>query len=307
MTSGQLPDIITDMSEKYTYVVSKTDDGTIQITFTYPFEVILTERTKVLEEEGKNLAVPGFRKGMAPIDKVIDQVPKDTLIQKTLSTILTESFTEAAKKDNLVFALYPKFELISVNENEPWQIRALTCNVPTLDLGDYKKAILDEKENLNRSVVTTSDQKDIKSEKKELNQNEKETLILNKIIETSNAKIPKMFIDEDVNHRLSNLLERIEKLGLNLENYLSSIGKTPDSIRKEYEKQSSDSITLEMALNKIADEEKIEIKEEQIEEAVKASSTDPVLAEELKKPEKRNLLASVLRRQEALKRLMPLI
>jgi hypothetical protein len=33
-------------------------------------------------------------------------------------------------------------------------------------------------------------------------------------------------IDEEVNSRLSKLLERIEKLGLTLESYLSSIGKT---------------------------------------------------------------------------------
>jgi len=40
-------------------------------------------------------------------------------------------------------------------------------------------------------------------------------------------EIPKLLIEEEVNTRLSQLLERIEKLGLDLEKYLQTIGKQP--------------------------------------------------------------------------------
>jgi trigger factor len=291
------------MAEKYTYVVSKTDDGTIQISFTFPFEIVNIERAKVIEEEAKNITVPGFRKGMAPTDKVAENISKETLIQKTLSGLLPEALSESIKKENLIVAIYPRFELISANENEPWQVRAVSCDLPTLDLGDYKNAILNE----SKKVLSSSDEKNGEEKKKDLTPNEKETIVLKKLIETSKVNIPKLLIEEDVNQRLSSLLERIERLGLNLENYLSSVGKTPEILRKEYEKQSEESLILEIALNKIADAEKIEISEIMLEEAVKASSADPMLAEQLKNPEKKKVLASVLRRQETLKHLISLI
>ena len=48
-------------------VLAKSADGTIQITFTIPWKEILQNRTKAAEELGKNLDIPGFRKGKAPL------------------------------------------------------------------------------------------------------------------------------------------------------------------------------------------------------------------------------------------------
>jgi FKBP-type peptidyl-prolyl cis-trans isomerase (trigger factor) len=279
------------MPNTYTYTTAKTDDGTVNINFSFPFAAIKVKREHVILEEGKEMTLPGFRKGMAPVEKVAAAISKETLIQKTLSHLLPEALSEVIKKDNLVLALYPKFELISANDNEDWQIRAISCDLPTLDLGDYKKAIQDETKLLKESDEKNKDEK-------------KESIILQQLIKTSTYKIPKLLIEEDVNQRLSSLLDRVERLGLNLEGYLASVGKTPETLRSEYQKQSEESLVLEIALNKIADQDKIEVAESQVDEAVKVSSTDPKLAEELKKPEKRKLLASILRRQETLKHLL---
>jgi FKBP-type peptidyl-prolyl cis-trans isomerase (trigger factor) len=279
------------MSQNFTHTTAKTDDGTININFSFPYEVIKLKREHVIAEEAKELTLPGFRKGMAPPEKVANSIDKETLIQKTLSHLLPDALSEVIKTENLVLALYPKFELISANENEIWQVRAISCELPSLDLGEYKKAIEEEVKN-------------IKSENGKDNNDQKETVVLQQIIKTSTYKIPKLLIEEDVNQRLANLLDRVERLGLNLEGYLASVGKTPEVLRKEYEIQSEESLVLEIALNKIADQDKIEVTEAQVEEAIKVSSTDPKLAEELKKPEKRKLLASILRRQETLKKLV---
>jgi FKBP-type peptidyl-prolyl cis-trans isomerase (trigger factor) len=96
-------------------------------------------------------------------------------------------------------------------------------------------------------------------------------------------------------------------LGLNLDSYLASIGKTPESIREEYSQQAKESISLELILNKIAEEEKIKIEEKQIDEAITAASADPKVAEKLKTPEQRQVIKQVLARRGALDYLVSLV
>ena len=108
-----------------------------------------------------------------------------------------------------------------------------------------------------------------------------------------------MLIDEEVNARLSQVLDRIEKLGLTLEGYLKSVGKTPDSLRAEYEIQAKDAISMELILNEVANQEKIEVTEKEIDEFIKTTGED------LNKVEKnqRDILKRVIMRRSALEKL----
>jgi FKBP-type peptidyl-prolyl cis-trans isomerase (trigger factor) len=51
---------------------------------------------------------------------------------------------------------------------------------------------------------------------------------------------------------------------------LSSIGKTADSIRKDYEEQAKEAIRFDLILGKIVVEEKIKISKEEVEQTLKA-------------------------------------
>ena len=96
---------------------------------------------------------------------------------------------------------------------------------------------------------------------------------------------------------MSQTLEDVKKLGLTLDQYLSSTGKNPQILREEYRKKAENDIKLEFALLKIAEEEKITVEEKEIEGAIKASKSD----DERKDLEaNRYLLASILRQQKTL-------
>lgn len=285
-------------------IVAKSEDGTIQITFTVPYEIIKDEEKKALEILSKEVEIPGFRKGMAPLDKVNEFISKEKLIQKTLTSILPKALTEILNREKIKPIIYPKIELINAKENEPWQLRATTCELPNLELSNYKEVIIGEA----KSNAIWTPEKDKTNEKpKEKTLEEKQALVLKTLLKTVKVNIPNILIQEEVNSRLAKLLERTEKLGLGLESYLTTIGKNPESIRKEYENQAKDSIIIELTLNKIAEEEKITIPEDKINEAIKVASTDPKLAEELKKLDQRAYIVSLLKRQEALSHLLALI
>ena len=276
-------------------VLAKSEDGSIQITFTIPFAIVKQEREASLEEYAKEIEVPGFRKGMAPIEKVAEKVPVESLIEHTLRHILPRALADAIVKHGVKPAIYPKFELVSAKEGEDWQVRAVTCELPEVDLGDYKKAVTGA---LRAKSLWTPDK--AKKETPTLTREEKEQEIIKGVLESVKIKIPQVLIEEEVNTRLATLLERIEKLGLTLESYLASLGKTPDLLRADYALQAKNTITLDLALEKIATDEKITVDEAKIDEAVKASSEDEKVRERLNSPEQRRLIAGILRRRAAL-------
>jgi len=230
---------------------ARSADGDIQITLTIPWKEIEAAKEEAVNHLGKDITIPGFRKGKAPAEKIAQKLSQEELINHALGHILPKAFSDAITKEKIKPALYPKFELVSAKTGEDWQVRAITCELPSIVLGNYKEAL--------------------KSIDKKTSQAEREQAVIKILLEKINLELPKMIIKEEVDARLSRLLERIEKLGLKLESYLSSLGKTVVSLREEYETQTRQSIALELILNEIARKEEIKVTEAEVEEALKAS------------------------------------
>lgn len=276
---------------KITSTVAREDSGNIQITFTIPFSLIKSSQDKVVEEYAKEAEIPGFRKGKAPVDKVREKISQETLIEKSLATLIPEALSSAISENKLKPAIYPKFELVSAKENENWQIRAVTCELPNVILPDYEKLIKEG------TIKTT----------KEISKEEKDQKVIKILLDYIKISIPKLLISTEVDARLSSLLQRIEKLGLSLDGYLGSIGKNPEKLREEYEVQATNTISIELILNEIVKDRKIEIKDSEVDEAIKAAGADSKLAENLNSPEQRRYIQTVLARRSALDYLSSLI
>ncbi len=293
-------------ADKVSCVVAKDKDGTIQITFTIPFKDIKKSREIAAKDIGKDMELPGFRKGMAPLGKLLNHIPQQTLIESTLRTILPKALGIALKEHKIRPAIYPKFELISVKEDENWQVRGVTCELPEVKLGNYKKIISDAAKT---NAIWTPDSKESDkkaSKKKVLSREEKEQKVIKVLGESIKIIIPKPLIEEEVNRRLSDLLQRIEKLGLTLEAYLSSIGKTADVIRKDYEEQAKEAIRFDLILGKIVVEENIKVSKEEVEQTLKAYSQ----GDKSKTPQsedQKTLIETVLRKRAALDALCALL
>lgn len=266
------------------HVVARHDDGTVQITLIIPWSKVEKERTHAAEHMANDITVPGFRKGKAPISKVMEKINEEKLIEHTLSHILPEMFSEAVEKEKLRPAIYPKYNLTKAKPNEDWEVVATTCEVPTVELGDYKKIVKTIKFDKKAKEAPTKE--------------EKEDKVIGKLIESYEIKIPRILTDEEVNSRLASLLERLEKLGLSLENYLASMKKTGEDLRNDYAAQADKAIKLDLILQYISVEEKIEIKDEEVVSYMQTGSVSP---------EQKEMVTLFLRKRKALESLTGLI
>ncbi len=285
------------------YTLARADDGTIQITFNIPNRAIKKAKDAALKELGKSVEVAGFRKGKAPLKEVEKKVSQSTIINHALKNLLPRALVKAITEEKLKLAIYPRFELISAKDGEDWQVRATTCTLPDIDLGDYKKAISGASRA--RAIWTPDKKEDARGQS--LPREEKEQEVIKILLDTVKVSVPKILIDEEVNSRLASLLEKIEKLGLTLESYLGSIGKTAEDLRRDYEIQAKNAIALNLILNKIVEVENIDINESEIDSAIQAAGADPKTAEKLNSPSQRQLIKAILARRAALDSLSSLL
>ncbi|OGH24960.1 MAG: hypothetical protein A3B47_02595 [Candidatus Levybacteria bacterium RIFCSPLOWO2_01_FULL_39_24] len=286
------------MNKNVTTALQKEPNGTIRLTITIPAVDVKKTWEEVMLEVAKNAEVQGFRKGKAPRKLVEEKVDKEKIREEVLKKLLPIAYTEAVKSQGIKPIINPKIHVEKIDdpstlseqsESKGWQFTALTCEAPIIKLGKYKEAI----------QIITAKSKII------LPGNPpaggpipaKFEDIVKALLDNVTAEIPSILIDNETDRLLSQTLEDVKKLGLTLDQYLSSTGKNPQILREEYKKKAENDVKLEYTLSKIAEEEKITVEEKEIEEAVRASKSD----DERKNLEaNRYLLASILRQQKTL-------
>ena len=286
--------------DKITSVIARESDGNIQITFTIPFSVIKNAKEETIKEFAKDTEIPGFRKGMAPVDKVAEKIPQNKLIEHSLSHILPKALAETITENKLKIAVYPKYELISAEEDKAWQIKGTTCELPEVELGDYKKLV--EGELRSNSIIVPGKDKGEESHSAEASRDKMEQIVVKALLDNVKVNIPKILIAEEADSRLSNLLARLEKLGLALESYLTSIGKKAEDLRADYANQAKDAIALDLILSKIAETEGVKIDPKEIETALKMSQAAKQSKDEpdVDAEHQKRYLESILKRRAAL-------
>ena len=117
------------------------------------------------------------------------------------------------------------------------------------------------------------------------------------MIDSTKVEIPEILLESEVNRLLAQTLDEIKRLGLTLDQYLSTSGKTPKSLREEYREKARTDIALEFALQKIAKDEKITVEEKDIQEAIQKVKTPD---EKKNLENNRYMLANILRQQKTL-------
>lgn len=279
-----------------TVAVNKLANGTIELTITLPWEETKTTYEKVIEQFVKETELPGFRKGKAPKKLVEEKLDKTKIYEEVLKQIVPRAYADAIKQENLNPIISPRIEVINFKANDICQFKALTCEKPDVKLGDYKAAV-------NKAKSAKLSKIWIPGEKKDEEKPKEPALseILKVLLETNQVSVPTLLVDDEANRMLSRLIDQTQKLGLTIEQYLVAQNKTTESLRAEYGQQARENLALEFILEAIADKEKIDISDEEIEKVIK-SAKDAKEQEALRA--QKYYLAAILRRQKTLDKLV---
>jgi FKBP-type peptidyl-prolyl cis-trans isomerase (trigger factor) len=274
--------------------IDRLADNTIELTITIPWAEVTKTYEHVVEEMVQNAEVAGFRKGKAPRKVVEEKLDKTKVYEEAIKHLIPEAYGKAVEEHKIRPIIQPKIELKEATEGKDWVLRALTCERPKLTLGDYKKAVTEAKSAKAKKIWTPGEE-----QKPEDNKPQKPSLdeLLKAVYETVKIDIPALLSEHEVNRLLSELIDQTKKLGMSVEQYLNSTGRTADTIRQEYEEQARRTLTLEFALEEIADKEGVLISDDDIDAVLKTAKSD----EEKKALQaQKYYVASVLRRQKTI-------
>lgn len=268
-----------------TSALLREPNGTIKLSVTIPLETVKKSIDKAKEDVVKTSSMPGFRKGKAPKKLIEENINEQALREEVLKNLLPNAYIQAVTEHNLKPIMNPKIQVGELSEGKDWTFEAYTVEMPEIKLNDYKKKIQDVTAK-NKIVIPGQ-------EKKEADFNEIVKALLNSVEVT----IPPLLVEQEADRLLAQTLDEIKRLGLTLDQYLSSTGRTPEQFRDEYKTKAEGDIKLEFVLQKVAEAEKISVDPKEVDEAI-LKAKDPKEQEHMK--QNSYLLANILRQQKTL-------
>lgn len=286
--------------------LNKQPDGTCELTITIPKKRVSLAYDKTVEKLAKEVEIKGFRKGKAPKKIVEKRLDKSRVYEEVLKELITEVYLEAVKEHQLKPIVNPQIQVASMEEGKDWVIKAATCELPKVSLGKYKEVV---GKVLAAEKIWVPGKEEPEKEGQNLSQPQKREKQLAKILEalqkSVKLEVPALLIENEVSRMLSRLLDQTSRLGLSVEQYLASVGKTSDQIREEYQKTAADQIGMELILSAIADKEKVEVKDEEVEAMIKAVP-DEKARQSANTPAQRAYIRQLLRKRAVIDNLLKL-
>lgn len=260
----------------YTFKINYLPKNTVKIEVKIPWSQIYQEKEKAINKFQKELTLPGYRKGKAPIELVKKNVSSDKLYQEVIKNLLTRIFNEVTTQEKLEVIGQPKIELTKVQENKDWEILIFVGLKPKINLGNYKEEIkkLIQKEKKVDIWIPGKENNLNKDQKSETLDQKLLSKILEKLINLISCEISDILIEEELNHRLTQLLDDIQKIGLTVESYLKSKNLTMEELKNQITREIEETYKLEFILQEIADKENITVEEKDL-NALYQSITDP--------------------------------
>lgn len=265
--------------------IVRHEDGTIDLHITIPQEKVKKTYEQVMDQVVANAKLPGFRPGKAPRKVVEESTDPSKVKEEVLKQLVPEFYIEAVQKHQIKPVVNPRINVEKIEDGADWEFTASTCEMPKVELGNYKDAV----------AKVTAKSKIVLPGKEQEKPNLDE--IIRTVVENVKVTIPQLLVDYEADRLLSQTLDEIKRLGLSLDQYLSSTNKTPVDLRKDYEQKAINDMTVEFTLSQIADSENITVEPKEIDEAIQKAKDD---SEKAHMEANRYLLTSILRQQKTL-------
>lgn len=121
------------------------------------------------------------------------------------------------------------------------------------------------------SLVALREQitKGITEEKARQARDKRRGKLIEALLEKSSIEVPSIFIESELQKILAQMREDIERMGMQMDDYLKRVSKTEDDMKNEFRDQARKRAKLQLLLNKIAEDEKVVADEAAVEAEIK--------------------------------------
>jgi trigger factor len=281
-----------------THTINKQPKSTVEILVKLPWADVQEAYKTSFATLHAQFEMVGFRKGKVPRELAEKNIDKDKVYSHLIREIMPKIYEEIIQKEQLHPILSPKIDLVKAKENEDWELKIMVAEKPEVKLKDYKKKVQEAKKTLKADDIWVPGKDEQKAPKDENQKKEKALNVsLEAVLAESECELPPLLIEEEMDRRLSQMVDDVQKIGLTMEKYLQTRNMTLESVKERLNREITDMYKLEFILQAIADEEKLEVKQEDLN-----ALFSNIKEEKDRKSAEANayFYASVLRKQKAL-------
>ncbi len=280
----------------YQYQIKKLPKSTIEVIINIPKADLEEEKKQAFKNLAKDLVVDGYRKGKVPEKIAKNHVKNDQILEEAVKTLLSRIYSEVVQKENLKPIINPKVDFIKAKDGEDWEIKITLAEKPIVELKNYKEAIKKLKADKKKADIWVPGK-----DKEKPSENQDQSKLINEVLEIvlkeTKAEISDLIIENELEFRLSRLVDDVTKIGLTIDTYLKSKNLTLDQLKESYKKEIEDTYKLEFVLAEIAEKENIVIETEEINKIFANIKDEKEKAEAQKNS---YVYASILRKQKTI-------
>lgn len=239
-------------------ILKRLPKSTVELEIIIPWDEIKAVFKNIFEKITKEIEVAGFRKGKAPKKLLEKKIDRKKIYEEVVKEIVPKAYQKAVSEHSFTPVSAPKIELVKAKEEEEWVIKATIALKPVINLKNYKEKIKELKRGKTKIWTPQSKKKEKEEEKPSLAE------LITVLLEEVEVELSDILIDEETNRLLSQLLDQTQKLGLTVDQYLMSKGKTSEQLRHEYTRQAAKNLKTQFILAEIADKEDITVSDDDL-------------------------------------------
>lgn len=241
------------------------------LTISFPWSQVEPEYQKALNKMAKQLAIPGFRKGMVPPHIAEEQLKPEALVEAVLQRLLPKAYQEALEKEHKRPISDPEFDPKVVSKGVDWQIEVHLAEKPSVNATNYvkiakeakKAALVHLKKEAKKKEQSTDDSHEKQHQDDHILQH-----IFQDLVKTCKPQLPELLVKQQTRRELERLVQELQSMKLTLDDFLSRNNQTLEQLSGNIAARAVGQLQLEFILQAISQQAEITVTEAEIEEVI---------------------------------------
>lgn len=248
-------------------------------------------RPAALKALGESVKMDGFRPGNVPEAVLVKHVGEMRVLEEVAELALGREYGNILRELKLSPVGRPQVSITKLAPGIPLAFKITVTLEPEFELPDYKKLAksvaraevaeateaeadavieeiekhkwdpkLKEGENLRDKV-----KENLMLEKRHRAQELRRLQIVESLVKETKLEVPKVMVESELDRMLAQFRGDVESHGMKWEEYVKSINKSEEDIKKEWREKAEARVKAELIMMKIAEVEKLEPSTEELE------------------------------------------
>lgn len=137
--------------------IKKLENSEIEITGEIPAEKFEKWREKAVKDISSSVDIPGFRRGMAPENVIVQKLGEMAILEEMAELTLAAAYAEILEKNSINAIGRPQVSITKIAKNSPLGFKLKTVVMPEVLLPDYKK-IAKEISSIKEEIFVTEEE-----------------------------------------------------------------------------------------------------------------------------------------------------